>query len=76
MDFSNSRATGELHRCNHKIYNDGNRIVSCRPVFILSESLMTFKLRQIALMHGIKTAYCCGDTTLKNGAGKETIWNF
>lgn len=34
---------------------------------------MTFKLRQIALMHGIKTAYCCGDTTLKNGAGKETM---
>lgn len=27
------------HRCNHKIYNDGNRIVSCRPVFILSEAL-------------------------------------
>jgi hypothetical protein len=24
-------------------------------------------------MHGIKTAYCCGDTTLKNGAGKETM---
>ena len=34
---------------------------------------MTFKLRQFALMHGIKTAYCCGDTTLKNGAGKETM---
>lgn len=46
------------------------------PVFILSESLMTFKLRQYALMQGIKTVYCCGDTTLKNGAGKETIWNF
>ena len=34
---------------------------------------MTFKLRQFALMHGIKTAYCRGDTTLKNGAGKEIM---
>lgn len=44
--------------------------------FYIVRSLMTFKLRQFALMHGIKTACCRGDTTFKNSAGKETIWNF
>lgn len=34
---------------------------------------MTFKLRQFALMHGTKLHTACGDTTLKNGAGKETM---
>ena len=37
--FSNSRVTGELHQRNHITQNDGNRIVSSSPVFILSEAL-------------------------------------
>ena len=36
---------------------------------------MTFKLWQFALMHGIKTAYCGGGTTLKNSAEKGTGCN-